>query len=66
METCSTTRIVADERIPGTDTPALSDEELLTLSSAISTPKPADEKDGIGFWGIVGAVVVGIIIASFL
>ena len=66
METCSTTRIVADERIPGTDTPALSDEELLTLSSAISTPKPADEKDGIGFWGIVGAVVLGIIIASFL
>ena len=66
METCGTTRIVADERIPGTDTPALSDEELLTLSSAISTPKPADEKDGIGFWGIVGAVVVGIIIASFL
>jgi DNA-binding XRE family transcriptional regulator len=66
METCSTTRIVADERIPGTDTPALSDEELLTLSSAISAPKPADEKDGIGFWGIVGAVVVGIIIASFL
>ena len=66
METCGTTRIVADERIPGTDTPALSDEELLTLSSAISTPKPADEKGGIGFWGIVGAVVVGIIIASFL
>ena len=66
METCGTTRIVADERIPGTDTPALSDEELLTLSSAISAPKPADEKDGLGFWGIVGAVVVGIIIASFL
>jgi len=66
METCGTTRIVADERIPGTDTPALSDEELLTLSSAIPVPKPADEKDGLGFWGIVGAVVVGIIIASFL
>ena len=66
LETCGTTRIVADERIPGTDTPALSDEELLTLQSAISVPKPADEKEGIGFWGIVAAVVVGLVIASFL
>ena len=66
MEVCSTTRIVADERIPGTQTPALSDEDLETLPSAIPSPKPADEKEGIGFWGIVGAVVVGIIIASFL
>ncbi len=66
LETCGTTRIVEDAFIPGTDTPAHSDEELATLSSAMSPPAPADEKEGIGFWGIVGAVVVGIIIASFL
>ena len=61
-------RIVADEQIPGTDAPALSDEELKALPEAIPCPEPpqAEEKSGMGFWGIVGAVVVGIIVASFL
>lgn len=65
---CCGTRIVADEFIPGTDRPAYSDEELELLDTAMPAPDPdkAEGKDGIGFWGIVGAVVVGIIIASFL
>ena len=61
-------RIVADDPIPGTDTPALSDDDLEALPEAIPCPEPLEEaqKSGIGFWGIVGAVVVGIIVASFL
>ena len=61
-------RIVADDPIPGTQAPALSDEELEALPEAIPCPEPAqeEEKGGIGFWGVVGAVVLGIVIASFL
>ena len=61
-------RIVADEPIPGKDIPALSDEDLEQQPEAIPCPEPPaeEEKGGIGFWGVVGAVVLGIIIASFL
>ena len=60
-------RIVADDPVPGTDIPALTDEELALLSEAVPCPEPPPQaKTGIGFWGIVAAVVVGLIIASFL
>ena len=67
LRKCCGIRIVADDPIPGTNTLTLSDEELETLPEAIPCPEPVyEEKKGLGFWGIVGAVVVGIIIASFL
>ena len=68
LRQCCGIRIVEDSLIPGTDTPALSDEELEGLPEAIPCPEPPaeEEKGGIGFWGVVGAVVLGIIIASFL
>lgn len=65
---CCGVRIVADESIPGTDRPAHSDEELELLETAMPAPDPdkAEGKEGLGFWGVVGAVVLGILIASFL
>ena len=67
LRVCCGIRIVEDPCIPGTQEPALSDEELQTLASAIPTPEPIETKgSGIGFWGIVAAVVVGLVIASFL
>lgn len=50
------------------DNDALSDEQLLDAPKALDLPE-AREKNAsgsLGFWGVVGAVVLGIIIASFL
>ena len=70
LRQCCGIRIVEDPFIPGTDTPALSDEELETLPEAIPCPEPLEKtpekSSGIGFWGVVGAVVLGLLIASFL
>ena len=60
LRVCCGIRIVADRN-------DLTDEELALLPEAIPCPEPPEQaKAGIGFWGIVGAVVVGLIIASFL
>lgn len=66
---CCGIRIVEDASIPGTDTPALSDEALEALPTAMPSPTPAHAdgtKGDLGFWGVVAAVVVGLLIASFL
>ena len=65
---CCGVRIVADEAIPGTARPAHSDEELELLETAMPAPDPdkAEGKEGIGFWGIVGAVLLALLIASIL
>lgn len=43
------------------------DDALLMKESAMELPVPAQPKDsGIGFWGVVGAVVVALLILSFL
>lgn len=53
-------RIVSDD-----DT--LSDEQLLDAPKALDLPEARKKDTGsLGFWGVVGAVVVGLIIASFL
>ncbi|MYL32565.1 zinc-ribbon domain-containing protein [Pontibacillus yanchengensis] len=36
------------------------------LKPTPSTPPPVEKKEGLGFWGVVGAVVVAIIILSFI
>lgn len=66
LRKCCGIRIVADDPIPGTG--PLSDKELEGLPEALPCPEPAEEQHsgGLGFWGVVGAVVLGIIIASFL
>ena len=61
LEIGGTTRIVKDSADG-----ALSDEELSMQASAMPAPAPANRESGIGFWGVVGAVVLGIVIASFL
>ena len=68
LRKCMGARIVEDPFIPGTQTPALSDEELEVLPEALPCPEPPEEepKSGIGFWGVVGAVLLAIVIASFL
>ena len=68
LRKCCGVRIVEDPCIPGTQEPALSDEELERQDNAMPTPGPASKEkgSGIGFWGIVAAVVVGLVIASFL
>ena len=68
LRQCCGIRIVEDPAIPGTDTPALSDEALEVLPEALPCPEPPKEEkgSGIGFWGIVGAVLLAIVIASFL
>lgn len=68
LRKCCGIRIIADDPIPGTDTPALSDEALEGLPEATPCPEPPEEQHsgGIGFWGIVGAVLLAIVIASFL
>lgn len=68
LRKCCGIRIVEDPPIPGTDAPALSDEELETSPEAIPCPDAPEEAEGsgIGFWGIVGAVLLAIVIASFL
>lgn len=42
------------------------DDALLTKPKAIELPPPAKKDGGIGFWGVVGAVVVALLILSFL
>ena len=42
------------------------DEELLYKPRAFETPPPAKPQEGIGFWGVVGAVIVALLILSFL
>lgn len=42
-----------------------SEDALRSKPSAMELP-PADKKDGIGFWGVVGAVIVALLILSFL
>lgn len=52
-------RIVQDD---GTE----SDEELSTKPKAMELPSPASsEHGGIGFWGVVGAVILALLILSF-
>lgn len=50
--------IVADD---GED----NNDELCTKPSAMELPPPAKGHDGIGFWGVVGAVIVALLILSF-
>ncbi len=67
LRRCCGIRIVSDDPIPGTDTPALSDEELEVLPEAVPCPEPVtEEKKGLGFWGVVGAVLLALLIAAFL
>ena len=42
------------------------DEELLYKPRAFETPPPAKPQEGIGFWGVVLAVIVALLILSFL
>ena len=42
------------------------DEVLLTKPQAMAAPEPAKQGEGIGFWGVVGAVIVALLIMSFL
>ena len=42
------------------------DDALLTKPKAMELPTPANPSGGIGFWGVVGAVVVALLILSFL
>ena len=42
-----------------------SDDTLLTRESAMELPPSAHpEKDGLGFWGVVAAVIVALLILS--
>jgi len=40
------------------------DDALLTKSKAMETPPDVYEKKGIGFWGVVGAVIVALLLLS--
>ncbi len=40
------------------------DDALLTKSQAMETPDDVYKKKGIGFWGVVGAVIVALLILS--
>ncbi len=42
------------------------DDALLTKSPAMETPPDVYEKSGIGFWGVVGAVIVALLILSVM
>ena len=42
------------------------EEELLCGKPAMELPPPAEKDGGIGFWGVVGAVIVALLILSFL
>ena len=43
-----------------------SEDALLTKESAMELPPSAHpEKSGLGFWGVVGAVIVALLILSF-
>jgi len=42
------------------------DDALLTKSKAMDTPPDVYEKGGIGFWGVVGAVIVALLILSIM
>lgn len=50
------------------DNDTLSDEQLLDAPKALELPeaRKKNTSGSLGFWGVVGAVVLGIIIASFL
>ena len=49
------------------DNDTLSDEQLLEAPQALDLPEARKKDTGsLGFWGVVGAVVLGILIASFL
>ena len=41
------------------------DEDLLYKPESFETPPPAKNPEGIGFWGVVGAVIVALLILSF-
>ena len=42
-----------------------SEEALLYKPKAFETPSPVKSQEGIGFWGVVGAVIVALLILSF-
>lgn len=42
------------------------EETLLTKPQAMAVPEPEKKREGIGFWGVVGAVIVALLILSFL
>lgn len=42
------------------------EKALLVKPLALPCPPPTVQKEGIGFWGVVGAVVVALLILSFL
>ena len=50
------------------DDGSLADDQLLEAPQALELPEARKQEGGggLGFWGVVGAVVLGIIIASFL
>ena len=37
-----------------------------TAPAAPAVPEPEKKREGIGFWGVVGAVIVALLILSFL
>ena len=41
------------------------EEALLYKPKAFETPSPVKSQEGIGFWGVVGAVIVALLILSF-
>lgn len=41
------------------------DDALLTKPKAMDLPEPSKKEDGIGFWGVVLAVIVALLILSF-
>ena len=56
-DTCFDLKIVLDE--------VESDDTLLTRESAMELPPSAHpEKSGLGFWGVVAAVIVALLILS--
>ena len=42
-----------------------SEEALLYKPKAFETPSPVKSQEGIGFWGVVGAVIVALLILAF-
>ena len=48
------------------DTGEEDSDVLLTRDAAMTLPPSAVQDSGIGFWGVVGAVIVALIILSFL